>query len=117
MEDYVKTKIELLDELTTMRESMAQLVERVADLEAATAVHQQTEEKLQLMSAERFFQVVLSLSSHLYVTEVTEQGWRQNLYLSPDVETLTGYPRTKLTANWSFWASQIIHPDDRAAAA
>jgi len=117
MDDSVKTNSQLMDELATMRKSMARLIQRVNDLEAAAAAHQQTEEKLQLLSAERFFQVFLSISSHIYVTEVTENGWRQNLYLSPDVEELTGYPRAKLMSNWSFWSSKIIHPDDRAAAA
>ncbi|GAB4412410.1 MAG: hypothetical protein Fur0044_06630 [Anaerolineae bacterium] len=117
MDDSVKTNSQLMDELATMRKSMARLIQRVNDLEAAAAAHQQTEEKLQLLSAERFFQVFLSISSHIYVTEVTENGWRQNLYLSPDVEDLTGYPKAKLMANWSFWSSKIIHPDDRAAAA
>ncbi len=117
MEDDIKTKAQLLEELATMRKSMARLTQRVTDLEATAVAHQQTEEKLQLLSAERFFQVVLSISDHIYVTQVTEDGWRQNLYLSPEVETLTGYPRTKMMANWSFWPSQIVHPDDRAAAA
>lgn len=117
MEDEVKTKAELLEELATMRKGMARLTQRVADLTAAAAARRQTEEELQLLSAERFFQVFLSISSHIYVTKITEDGGHHNLYLSPDVEDLTGYPKTKLMANWSFWASEIVHPDDRAAAA
>lgn len=117
MEDDNKTRSQLLDELATMRKGMARLTQRVADLTAALAARQQTETEFQLLSAERFFQVFLSISSHIYVTEITKDGWYQNLYLSPDVETLTGYPKTKLMANWSFWGSEIIHPEDRAAAA
>lgn len=117
MEDDVKTRDQLLDELATMRRSMARLTQRVAELTAAAAARERTENELQLLSAERFFQVFLSLSSHIYVTEITQDGWYQNLYLSPDVEALTGYPKTRLMANWSFWSSQIIHPEDRAGAA
>ncbi|MCQ3980286.1 MAG: hypothetical protein DPW09_43295, partial [Anaerolineae bacterium] len=117
MEDEVKTKAELLEELATMRKGMARLTQRVADLTAAAAARRQTEEELQLLSAERFFQVFLSISSHIYVTKITEDGGHHNLYLSPDVEDLTGYPKAKLMTNWSFWASEIVHPDDRAAAA
>ena len=113
MEDYVKTKIQLLDELTTVRKGMARLTQRVADLEAAAAVHQQTEEQLQLMSAERFFQVVLSISNHIYVTEVTEDGGRR-ISIYPDVET-NAIPE-QFGGHWS--SGHHKHPsDDRAAAA
>jgi PAS domain S-box-containing protein len=33
------------------------------------------------------------------------------------VEVLTGYPTEKFMADWHFWPSVVIHPDDRAAAA
>jgi PAS domain S-box-containing protein len=68
-------------------------------------------------SEERYHQVISSISDHIYVTEVTEAGDHINLYLSPHIETLTGYPREKFMADWRFWASTVIHPDDRAAAA
>ncbi len=68
-------------------------------------------------SEERFRQVVVSISDHVYVAEFTkENGW-QNLYLSPHVETLTGYPVEKFAADWHFWSSVVIHPADRAVAA
>ncbi len=66
---------------------------------------------------ERFRQVVSSISDHIYVTEVTEEGGHTNLYLSPHVEALTGYPLEKFLADWDFWPSTVIHPDDRAIAA
>lgn len=68
-------------------------------------------------SEQRFRQVVSSISDHIYVTEVTENGHHINLYLSPHIEPLTGYPFDKFLADWSFWPSIVIHPDDRAAAA
>ncbi|HXW01360.1 MAG TPA: ATP-binding protein, partial [Anaerolineae bacterium] len=67
-------------------------------------------------SEQRFRQVVSSISDHIYVTEVREEE-HINLYLSPHIEPLTGYPLEKFTADWSFWPSTVIHPDDRAAAA
>jgi PAS domain S-box-containing protein len=68
-------------------------------------------------SEQRFRQVVSSISDHIYVTEVTEAGEHLNLYLSPHVEPLTGYPLEKFIIDWSFWPSTVIHPDDRATAA
>lgn len=68
-------------------------------------------------SEQRFRQVVASISDHIYMTEVTATGQHINLYLSPHVEILTGYPLAKFTEDWSFWPTVVIHPDDRAAAA
>lgn len=76
----------------------------------------QAEEALQ-SSEERFREVVSSISDHVYVTRLTEDGRRLNLYISPHIETLTGYLIEKFTADWHFWPSTVIHPDDRAAAA
>lgn len=68
-------------------------------------------------SEERFREVVSSISDHVYVTRLTEDGHPANLYISPHVETLTGYPTENFTADWHFWPSAVIHPADRAAAA
>ncbi len=116
MKDQTKTKAQLIEELTTLHQNMADLRQRVAELEAPASGAWQAGEKL-LSSEERFRHFVLSLSDHLYVTEVTETGRRVNLYLSPNVEMLTGYSEAQLMTDWSFWPSRIIHPDDRAAAA
>ena len=74
------------------------------------------EERLQ-SSQELFSQVVLSISDHIYVTEVTAEGKNINKYISPNVEDLTGYPLTKFMDAWSFWPSVAIHPEDREIAA
>lgn len=66
---------------------------------------------------QRFRHVVASISDHIYMTEVTSAGQHINLYLSPHVEILTGYPLARFTEDWSFWPTVVIHPDDRAAAA
>lgn len=68
-------------------------------------------------SEERFRQVVVSISDHIYVTELTPESHYRNIYISPHVVNLTGYSRENFTADWSFWPSKIIHPEDRAAAA
>lgn len=97
--------------------------ERTAELSKSNTLlkreiqeRQQAEHALR-QSEQRFRQVVSSISDHIYVTEVTEAGQRLNIYLSPHVEPLTGYPLEKFTADWSFWPSTVIYPDDRAAAA
>ena len=77
---------------------------------------EQAREALQ-RSEERFRQVIVSISAHIYVTEIAPDGRRNNLYLSPHIEALTGYPLEKFEANWMFWPSTVIHPDDRATAA
>jgi PAS domain S-box-containing protein len=60
----------------------------------------------------------LSISDHVYVTEVTAEGSRVNRYISsPHIDALTGYPKEKFESDWSFWPLQVIHPDDQAAAA
>ncbi len=66
---------------------------------------------------EQFGQVVISISDHIYVTEVTETGKRVNLYISPHVEALTGYPIEKFIDDWRFWPSSVIHAEDQAMAA
>lgn len=68
-------------------------------------------------SQERFREVVSSISDHVYVTQLTETGQAVNLYLSPHVEMLTGYPKEKFETDWHFWPTQVIHPDDQTAAA
>lgn len=70
-----------------------------------------------LDSEERFRQVVSSISDHIYVSEIKENGQLMNLYLSPHITSLTGYPLEKFTEDWSFWPSTVIYPDDRATAA
>jgi PAS domain S-box-containing protein len=68
-------------------------------------------------SEERFRLVISSISDHIYVTRVTEDGTHINLYLSPHAEALTGYPMKNFMNDWRFWPDTVIHPDDRAAAA
>jgi PAS domain S-box-containing protein len=67
-------------------------------------------------SEERFRHVMSSISDHIYVTETTGSGIPKNLYLSPHVEQLTGYPWQEFKDNWQLWLAKVIHPDDRVTA-
>jgi len=67
-------------------------------------------------SEELLRQVFSSISDHIYVTEFTSAGQRNNIYMSP-TETLTGYPADKFLEDWNFWPSTLIHSDDRGRAA
>lgn len=62
-----------------------------------------------------FYRVISSISDHVYVTEIRQDGSGLNHYISPNVEPLTGYPAGKFKDDWLFWQS-IIHSDDRAIA-
>jgi PAS domain S-box-containing protein len=77
---------------------------------------QRAEEALRESEA-RFRQFLGSVSSHIYVWEVREDGRRINHYISPNVEALTGYGYNNFINDWSFWPSVVIHPADRAVAA
>jgi len=68
-------------------------------------------------SEENFRQVVNSISDHIYFYAVNKNDERTNLYISPNVADLTGYPIENFQNDWSFWPRIVIHPDDQAAAA
>jgi PAS domain S-box-containing protein len=77
---------------------------------------QQADEALRESEA-RFRRATTSISDHIYMTEIAPDGTPHNLYISPNVATLTGYPLERFMAEWSFWPSVVIHPEDRAIAA
>ncbi len=107
--DETKTREQLLTELTALRQANARL-------SLLAARQQETAKKLR-SSEERFNHVIRAISDHIYVTEVTPEGDYLNLYLSPHIETLTGYPPETFLHNWNFWPGHIIHPEDRGLAA
>jgi PAS domain S-box-containing protein len=109
MQDQRKPKAQLITELTELRQQLAALQAQQTD-------HKQAQEELRLRH-ELFHKVVLSISDHIYVSEITKEGLYRNLYISPHAVDLTGYPLENFTRAWSFWPTQVIHPDDRAAAA
>jgi PAS domain S-box-containing protein len=73
-------------------------------------------EKALRQSEERFRQVITSISDHIYFYKVNPNEGHTNLYLSPNIAELTGYPYNNFTNDWSFWPKKVIHPEDRATA-
>jgi two-component system cell cycle sensor histidine kinase/response regulator CckA len=67
-------------------------------------------------SEERFRQVVTSISDHIYVTEIKPGQPPINLYISPNIEILTGYTMQQIITDWTFWSAKVIYPDDRERA-
>jgi PAS domain S-box-containing protein len=74
-------------------------------------------EKALRESEERFRQVITSISDHIYFYKVAPGQGHINLYLSPNIAELTGYPHKKFTEDWSFWPTKVIHPEDQSSAA
>ena len=91
-------------------------VTQIAAFNEDITERQQVKKELRT-SEERFRQVISSISDHIYVSKVDDRGHRINLYLSPHIEAMTGYPHQKFIEDWRFWPNHVIHPDDRAAAA
>ncbi len=90
------------DMIRSLRERDARIVEQTKALQESEA---------------RFRQVASSISDHIYMSEITQEEVYINRFISPNVKELTGYPWEKFWADWSFWPSEVIHPDDQAAAA
>lgn len=65
-------------------------------------------------SEARFRRVVESISDHIYMSEITAAGEHKNIFLSPHVEKLTGYPIENFERDWEFWPRHVIYPDDHA---
>ncbi|MCB0168488.1 MAG: response regulator [Anaerolineae bacterium] len=107
IQNHQLTKEVLLLELEQARQRIAEL----ENLETKRLAEQlRTNE-------ERFRQVINSISDHIYVTQIAPDGTHVNLYISPHAETLTGYSLSMFEADWNFWPSLVIYPDDRSLAA
>lgn len=74
-------------------------------------------EEALIESEEKFRRVISSINDHIYMTEYDQARIPTNVYMSPNITELTGYPLEKFLLDWSFWPNTVIHPDDRAAAA
>ncbi len=102
--------------LRRLNEELEQRVETRTQELLAEIKERQAAEQFLRESEDRFRRVITSISDHIYMTEITPDGRRINLYLSPNVEELTGYPLKKFMLDWNFWPSKVIHPDDRPRA-
>lgn len=110
------------DDLEIAQTTADQLANAIENARLYKQARQEIAERKQAEAAlraseERFRQVISSISDWIYVTRLDADGTKVNLYLSPHVETLTGYPYENFMTDWSFWPAVVIHPDDRAAAA
>ena len=83
----------------------------------ASAIERRQAQDRIRFSEERFRRVISSISDHIYMTEFSPQGQPTNLYLSPNIEALTGYPYQRFVDDWRFWPEHVIHPEDRQRAA
>ena len=93
MSDEYKTREQLIAELKTFRQ-------RVAELEGAGS-----ETELQ--------QVMSSISDYLWSATVDEAGTLTYRYYSPAVEKITGYPAEFFLQGTERWFS-TVHPEDRS---
>lgn len=83
-----------------------------------TDVSQRKEwEEALIESEEKFRRVISSINDHIYMTEYDAASVPTNIYMSPNIAELTGYPLERFLLDWGFWPNTVIHPDDRAAAA
>jgi PAS domain S-box-containing protein len=106
---FGETDLTLLESLAVIAAIAIENAQLYEQAQQEISQRERTEAALRA-SEERFRQVIVSVSDHIYVTE------HINLYLSPDVEPLTGYPQELFMADRDFWPAIVIHPDDRAAA-
>lgn len=108
----IELKTERQDEITHVAAAFNEMVYHLHERDMQIARQNQALQQ----SEERFRLVVTSISDHIYMSEINGDGHYINHYISPNVEELTGYPAEQFMTNWNFWPSQVIHPNDRAAA-
>ncbi|MCB9080065.1 MAG: PAS domain S-box protein [Anaerolineaceae bacterium] len=66
--------------------------------------------------ADRFRQVITSISDYIYMIEIDDQGHYQSRYVSPQVEDLTGYSPEMFLTDWNRWLMKVVHAEDRDVA-
>ena len=81
------------------------------------AIEKQEAERALRASEERFQEVIASISDHIYVTEITNEGTYVNRFLSPHIEDLIGYPPKDSQVDWHALVSSLIHPKDKSSLA
>lgn len=101
MQDHEKTKDQLIDELTALRQ-------RVGELEATTARLTGTEKTLK--ESELKFRTVADFTYDWEYWIAPDGGL---IYVSPSCERITGYHRDEFLNNPKL-ISEIVHPKDRS---
>lgn len=71
---------------------------------------------LQNEGEHHFRQFLASISDHIYVTKIGPDDRHENLYISPNIEIMTGYPHQRFVDDWSFWPTKVIYPADQPLA-
>ena len=108
-----KIAIQTGDELEVLGNAMDRmrmdLLEFYQELE-----HLVDERTLQLQESEsRFRNVISSISDYIYMVELAEDGTWMGRYLSPKIESLTGYPPDSFINDTRLWFSLIL-PEDQS---
>ncbi len=96
--------------ITPIKDTAGNITSFIAIKEDITAIRI-ANDKLR-NSEERFRILIESVHAQFYMSEYSEEGSFENKYISDGYETLTGYPKEKFMADWSFWSS-LVHPEDR----
>ncbi|MDP8239800.1 MAG: PAS domain-containing protein [Candidatus Hatepunaea meridiana] len=100
MNDQIKTKAQLIDELAAMRQ-------RITELDGSETKRKQAEEAL--LNAHNQLQRLLEASpAMIYTCEAT--GDFDATYISENIKTLIGYDPEEFLSS-GFWAKHI-HPED-----
>jgi len=119
--DYLRVPLQRQEVVNRIRGVLPGTTRKLELFRANSLLQQETTKRRQLekqlrRSEQRFGRFISSLSDHIYVTRINNQGDHKNLYISPNVETLTGYPSRMFEEDWRFWSTKLIHPEDRSIA-
>lgn len=94
---------------------LASAIERELGEVKARQARREAEASLRF-NEERLRQILFSVGDIIYVTEIFGGRIYFNTYISPNAETITGYPVERFLADPDFWYSTVVHPDDRRLA-
>jgi|GEM_PF-2663402 len=93
---------------TFQQQDINQIIERV------NLMASQIDDRIQALrlSQENFRQVVTSISDLIYQVELAEPA-PVTRFVSPHIQTLTGYSIAQIKNFRAFWVSTVVHPADR----
>ncbi len=67
-------------------------------------------------SEKRFSQLVTAIPHHIYAWQIDTTGQAINMFKSPNLAQLSGYPVEMFYNDYNFWLDRVIHLDDRVRA-
>ena len=65
------------------------------------------------LTAQQIAEILELISDHVYISKINPDGSRSNVYISPQVEELTGYKVMQVLKDWSLWPKKIIAKQDQ----